>query len=119
MSFKSTKKEGTIVPSLKFINRVFYAVFFFEKKYNPMNATIKIAGNNSMFDKVICPAAKSAASPTRPCASATTFLSLIHPPITGWNMEEENIPIPPMMDKPNAPVSGSLDPTKPSMFGQK
>ena len=72
---------------------------------------ISMPGKINMFDNVACPAAKSAASPTKPLDSATTLLLWIHPPIIGWKIEEENIPIPPMMESPSAPVCGRFCPT--------
>ena len=104
---KVQKRRGLSSPcSLKNYSRFYAACFFLPMKYNKAKATIKIPGNINMFDKVACPAAKSAASPTKPVASAAVLLSLIHPPMMGWNIDEENIPIPPMIDKPNAPVCG-------------
>ncbi len=47
------KKEGAIAPSLKIIERYGYAFCaFLEYIYNPMKATIRIAGNRSILERV-------------------------------------------------------------------
>ena len=76
----------------------------FPKKYKPRKATIKIAGKINILDKVAWPAAKSAASPTKPLLKATVLFESIQPPMIGWNIDEENIPIPPKIESPKAPV---------------
>ena len=37
----------------------------------------------------------------------------------GWNIDDENIPIPPMIDRPKAPVLGIASATYPNILGQK
>ena len=65
-----------------------------------------MAGKLIMVVSVACPAAKSNAAPLSPWASFWTVDESIHPPIMGWKMDVENIPIAPMIDIPKAPLKG-------------
>src|SRR5579871_2326337 len=81
--------------------------------------TNKIAGIMATFKKVLEPATASACGPVNPLATAADLKSSYHLPIKGIMIAVENMPAPPINDKPNAPVLGKYSETKPSMVGQK
>ena len=83
-----------------------------------MKITRSMAGIIATFNNVSVPAAAS--------AFEISFLLQLLPfclvkpfPITGNINETENIPAPPINDKPNAPVFGKYSETNPSIVGQK
>ena len=43
----------------------------------------------------------------------------VNNPVIGRKMDVDNIPAPPKIDNPRAPLSGILSETKPSIVGQK
>ncbi len=71
------------------------------------------------FKRVSLPATASAFATSVPELTAAAFALSNHLPITGNTKETENIPAPPINDKPNAPVFGRYSDTKPSIVGQK
>ena len=71
------------------------------------------------FMSVSDPAAASAVAASTPAAAAFAFASSNNLPIIGTTSDTENIPAPPINDKPRAPVFGKYSETKPSMVGQK
>ena len=82
-------------------------------------AIIKIPGKLNMYVIVVCPTANSKASPVKPEVDRSLFAESIHPPITGWKIAVENIPIAPTIDMPSAPDFGIFSAIKPIIFGQK
>lgn len=67
-----------------------------------MNAAIKIAGKIDIVRN-----------------ASMALASSINFPMSGKTTETDNIPAPPIIDNPNAPVSGRYSATKPSIVGQK
>src|SRR5436190_21497738 len=61
----------------------------------------------------------SASGVAEPAAIAAALKSSYHLPIIGIIKEVENMPAPPINDKPNAPVFGRYSETNPSIVGQK
>src|SRR3982751_2132121 len=82
-----------------------------------MNATKTIAGIIATFIKVFEPATASGLA--EPAATAAALKSSYHLPMIGITSDVENIPAPPINDKPSAPVLGKYSETKPSIVGQK
>src|SRR5215207_6903980 len=78
-----------------------------------------MAGIIATFKKVLEPAIASAFVTSSPAAIAVALYLSYHLPITGNIKETENIPAPPINDRPKAPVLGKYSDTKPSMVGQK
>ena len=71
------------------------------------------------FRNVSEPAIASALTASTPLVTAAVFALSNHLPITGIIKAVENIPAPPINDKPKAPVLGRYSETKPSIVGQK
>ena len=82
-----------------------------------INTTKTIAGIMATFINVWEPA--SASGVAEPAATAADLKSSYHLPMIGMISDVENIPAPPINDKPKAPVFGKYSETKPSMVGQK
>ena len=78
-----------------------------------------MAGIMATFKRVSLPAAASALTTSFPELTAASFALSNHLPIAGSIKETENIPAPPISDKPKAPVFGRYSETKPNMVGQK
>ena len=71
------------------------------------------------FMKVSEPANDSACDGSIPWAIAFALASSSHLPITGKINDTENIPAPPINERPSAPDLGTYSDTKPSIVGQK
>src|SRR5690349_12053464 len=84
-----------------------------------MNTTNTMAGMIATFKNVLEPAMASACSAVLPAATAASLNLSYHPPINGITNEVENIPAPPIKERPRAPVLGKYSETKPSIVGQK
>ncbi len=69
--------------------------------------------------KVSEPAMASALATSLPAIRADSLALSNHLPMIGNISEVENIPAPPINDKPNAPVLGRYSETNPSIVGQK
>src|SRR4051812_40732398 len=82
-----------------------------------MNTTKTTAGMIATLMNVWEPA--SASGVAEPAATAAALKSSYHLPMIGIIKEVENIPAPPISDKPKAPVLGKYSETKPSIVGQK
>ena len=78
-----------------------------------------VSGKYIIFPKVAFPAANSAASSAIPEAIAVSRALSNQEPITGCQIEVDNIPAPPTSDIPKAPVLGVYSEVKPIMVGQK
>src|SRR4051812_20971698 len=81
--------------------------------------TISIAGMMATLRKVFDPATASAPAALVPEATAAALKSSYHFPISGRISETENIPAPPISERPSAPDLGTYSATKPSIVGQK
>ena len=80
---------------------------------------MSVAGNNARFDSTLCPATNSGSTPVIAAAVAFSRALSIQLPITGFHKLSANIPAPPIIDIPRAPLSGMFSATKPTMVGQK
>ena len=76
-----------------------------------------MAGRIATLMNVFEPASASGAAEFAATAAALNWS--YHLPIIGIASEDENMPAPPINDKPKAPVSGRYSDTKPSIVGQK
>ena len=84
-----------------------------------VKTTNKIAGITATFKNVLEPAIASAAAALAPELMALAWKLSYQCPIMGTMREVENIPAPPIIERPSAPVSGRYSDTKPSIVGQK
>src|SRR5690349_16959538 len=84
-----------------------------------MNMMKRIAGIMATFIKVLEPAIASASADVEPLEIAAFLKPSNHLPIIGITNEVENIPAPPINERPSAPVLGKYSDTKPSIVGQK
>ena len=71
------------------------------------------------FKNVFEPAMASACAPEYPNCAAVALKLSYHLPISGITSDEENMPAPPISERPSAPVFGRYSDTNPSMVGQK
>src|SRR5688500_17116486 len=81
--------------------------------------TSKITGKMATLKNVSEPAMASALAASFPAIMADSFALSYHLPMIGSISAVENIPAPPIKDKPNAPVLGRYSETNPSIVGQK
>src|SRR5215469_8117929 len=81
--------------------------------------TRTIAGMMATFKNVFEPAIASAWVAVLPAATAVALKLSYHLPINGITSEVENIPAPPINERPSAPVLGKYSETNPSIVGQK
>src|SRR5665647_2377533 len=84
-----------------------------------VKTTNNMAGITATFKKVLEPAIASAAAVVAPLLIAPALKPSYQCPIIGTMRDVENMPAPPIIERPSAPVSGRYSDTNPSIVGQK